>query len=46
MIGRPLHRVGLSAHIEFSVSFHRHAACVKYAAIFVLLQFELAVALP
>lgn len=29
MIGRPLHRVGLSAHIEFSVSFHCHAAHVK-----------------
>ncbi len=33
MIWRPLHYVGLSRHIEFAVSFHRHASCVKYGVV-------------
>ena len=33
MIGRPLHYVGLSRHIEYWLSFHRHASCVKYGVV-------------
>jgi hypothetical protein len=33
MIGRPLHYVGLSRHIEYPVSFHRHAVRVKYGVV-------------